>query len=103
MLLTPGSQPSHSTKIPTRNTPEANSGTEVVAIEKTEIVRSCAEPSLMPASTPSSSASGTMTSSTPRPSRAVLPSRGSRISDTGTLKRVDMPKSPTRKLPSQSA
>jgi hypothetical protein len=103
MLLTPGSHLSHSTKIPTRNTPEANSGTEVVAIENTEIVRSWAEPSFMPDSTPSSRASGTMNSRTPRPSRAVLPRRGSRISETGTLNRVDIPKSPTMKSPSQRA
>ena len=52
--LVPGSQPSSTTKIDTRNTPEANSGTEVATMPKTEIERSSAPPSRMPARTPSS-------------------------------------------------
>ena len=44
--------PSQKTKIPTRKTALAYSGIDVVMIEKTEIARSCGEPSFMPASTP---------------------------------------------------
>ncbi len=57
----PGSQPSQMTKMLARNTPEANSGTDVVTMLATEMVRSSIDPSRMPAAMPKMIESGTMT------------------------------------------
>lgn len=62
-------------KIEVRNTPEANSGTEVVTMLKSEIERSSRELSRMPAETPSRIDMGTMTAKARLASTSVLPSR----------------------------
>jgi hypothetical protein len=79
----------------------ANSGTEVVRIEVTEIVRSSLDPSRMPDSTPSPKETGTTTIKVAAARTAVEPRRGHMTSPTGALKRTDSPKSPMMKLPSQ--
>ena len=89
-------------KITVSTTPETYSGVEVVAIATVESTRSCAEPSRMPASTPRSSAPGTITTITQNISLAVSQSRGQSTSATGALKRVEWPKSPRTTPPSHS-
>ena len=101
MLLVPGKRSKEKTKIADSSTALANSGTEVVTIEVTEIVRSVRDPSRMPASTPSPRAIGTMTISVASARIAVFPSRDHSTSETGTFQRTDSPKSPMTKLPSQ--
>ena len=81
----PGSQPSPKTKIQASSTALAYSGMEVVVMEKTEITRSCAEPSFMPASTPRVRATMTMTTKVTPARMPVLPSRSQKISFTGRL------------------
>ena len=98
----PGSQPSLNTNSATRKVAEANSGTEVVRIERNEILRSSAEPSRMPASTPSSSDSGIMIANTHKARMPVLASRSQSRSLTGVLKRIESPKSPRSALPTHS-
>ena len=71
----PGSQPSRTTKIASRNTPMANSGIEAQTEENTETVRSIRLRSRMPASTPSSTENGTMTAKQMAARSSVLPSR----------------------------
>ena len=73
------------TKIETRNTPDANSGTEVVTMLPTEMVRSSLEPSRMPAVMPSRMDSGTMTAKASAASSKVLPRRFQMMSLTGCL------------------
>ena len=77
--------PSQKTKMPTRKTALAYSGIEVVMIEKTEIVRSCSDPSFMPASTPRVSAIRTMMTKVMPARMPVLPRRSQKISLTGRL------------------
>ncbi len=72
-------------------------------MEVTEIVRSSAEPSLMPARTPKIKDSGITTPKVARARYPVLPSRSHNKSDTGVLKRTDSPKSPLAKSMSQDA
>ncbi len=98
----PGSQPSQITKIEARNTPEANSGTDVVTIAPSEMVRSSTEPSRVPAATPRTIEAGTMIANAIAARIAVLPSRSQMMSLTGSLNRVDIPRSPCRMLPSHS-
>ncbi len=71
----PGSSPSQITSSAERKAPMANSGTEVVRMLATEMVRSRREPSRIPASTPNRTESGTMTAKATAASRLVLPSR----------------------------
>ena len=56
----------------------------------------------MPASTPSSSADGTITTITQNISMPVSPSRGQSTSATGARNRVEVPKSPRTTPPSHS-
>jgi hypothetical protein len=74
----------------------------VVTIEVTEMPRSRREPSRIPASTPSPRETGTTTAIVARARIPVLPSLGHMMSPTGTLKRIEVPKSPTTKFASQS-
>jgi hypothetical protein len=99
MELVPGRMPSQNTKMADSNTALANSGTEVVRIEVTEMVRSSLDPSRMPDSTPKPRETGTTTSRVAAARMAVEPRRGHMTSPTGTLKRTDSPKLPMTKLP----
>ena len=100
MVLVPGSHPSQNTKMAARNTALANSGIEVVTMLVTEMIRSSREPSRMPARTPRISDSGIITAKVQKPRMAVFQSLGHSTSATGTLKRMDSPKSPVTNLPS---
>lgn len=68
-----------------RNTPDANSGTEVVTMLATEMVRSSLEPSRMPAVMPNRMESGTMTAKAIVARSSVLPRRSQMMSFTGSL------------------
>ena len=101
MLLVPGSSFHQKTKMVERNTALANSGTEVVMMLVTEMVRSSFEPSFIPARMPRIREMGIITAKTQKPRIAVFHNRGKSISTTGVLKRMDSPKSPVTKLPNQ--
>jgi hypothetical protein len=73
----------------TRITPETYSGVAVEAMEKVDSVRSVAEPSRIPDSTPRSSAVGTITSITASISQPVAASFSPSESATGFLKKVE--------------
>ena len=92
----PGSKPSQMTRIVCRNTPEANSGTEVVTMLATEMARSVYEPSRMPASTPRMIEVGTMMAKASEAMIRVCSRRSQMMSLTGTPHRVDLPRSPCR-------
>ena len=77
-------------------TPETYSGVAVVAIEAVESVLSVREPSRIPASTPTMSAEGTMSTITQNISLAVRLRRMPMIVVTGSLKTVEYPQSPCR-------
>ena len=81
-----GPQPTASA---TRITPETYSGVAVEAMEKVDSVRSVAEPSRIPDSTPRSSAVGTITSITASISQPVAASFSPSESATGFLKKVE--------------
>ena len=68
---------------------DANSGTEVVTMLATEMVRSSFEPSRMPAVMPNRIASGTITAKAIIASSNVLPRRFQMMSLTGILNRVE--------------
>ena len=74
----------------------------MVAIATVESTRSCADPSRMPASTPSSNALGIITTSTQNIKTAVSRSRGQSTSATVALNRDECPKSPRTAPPSHS-
>ena len=71
-MAVPGSQPSHTTKTLTRNTPSANSGIEAMTVLKSRIARSSRDDSRMPAAIPSTMESGTMHAKASAASSAVL-------------------------------
>src|ERR1700753_54234 len=71
----PGNTLSQITKIEARNTPEANSGTEVVTMLATEMTRSSFEPSRMPAAMPNTIENTTMITKATAASSKVLPRR----------------------------
>ena len=79
-----------------RITPETYSGVAVVTMAKVESDRSVREPSRIPASTPRSSAEGTISIITQNISLAVRPKRVAIISPTSVLKTVDVPQWPCR-------
>ena len=89
MPLVPGNHLSQKTKMAEKNTALANSGTEVVATEVTDMVRSSLEPSRMPDMMPSARESGIIRAKVQNPRMAVFHSLGHRTSATGTLKRMD--------------
>jgi hypothetical protein len=102
MPLVPGSHFSTRTNRKDRKVAEANSGTEVVMIDRIEIDRSVAEPSRMPASTPSTTETGTITAKTKAARIAVLPRRGHSTAATDVLNRRESPKLPLAIRPSQA-
>ena len=102
MVLVAGNQPSNSTKTNASSTALANSGIDVVRMENSEITRSRALPSFMPARTPATIDSGTMTPNTTAARMPVLARRGHSTSATGTRYFSDWPKSPVTMPPSQS-
>ena len=70
-------------------TPETYSGVAVVMIEKVDSVRSVVEPSRIPASTPTSSAEGTISTSTQNISLPVRPSRVPIMPETSSRNTVE--------------
>jgi hypothetical protein len=70
-------------------------------MENIEIVLSSREPSFIPARTPKESPRTVTIASVTAAKMPVFFSRGKRTSDTAVLKRIDSPKSPMIKLPSQ--
>jgi hypothetical protein len=72
-------------------TPDTYSGVAVDAMAKVDSARSVREPSRMPASTPTTSAIGTITIRTHSINMPVAPSRAPITSDTGARKRVELP------------
>ena len=97
----PGSQFRPNTKIVDSKTVLANSGTDVVMIDPTDMTRSNREPSRIPANTPSISDNGIIMAKVQNPRIAVFQRRGHRTSETGTLNRTESPKSPDKKFPNQ--
>ena len=70
-------------------TPDTYSGVAVVMIEKVDSVRSVFDPSRIPASTPTSSAEGTISTSTQNISLPVRLSRVPMIVETCSLNTVE--------------
>jgi hypothetical protein len=90
----PLSHPSHVANSAVKRTPDTYSGVAVVAIEPMESVRSVREPSRMPASTPISSDSGTITTITQNMSMPVAFNASGKRSLTVVRNAVEQPKSP---------
>src|SRR5215475_12266452 len=91
----PLNRPSHDAKIAVKMMPETYSGVAVEAIEATDRLRSSLEPSRMPASTPISNETGTITIMTQNIRIPVaLRASGMRCA-TVVRKAVEQPKSPS--------
>ena len=73
-------------------TPETYSGVAVLVMEKIDRPRSSREPSRMPASTPTISAIGTMTTMTQSISQPVSATRSAMMPPTGWWNTVEKPK-----------
>ena len=78
----------------TKITPDTYSGVALVAMEKVDSTRSVREPSRIPAKTPISSATGTITSITANISQPVAAIDLPRENRTVFLKTVDTPQLP---------
>ena len=85
MLLVPGSHFKPNTKRAEKNTALANSGTDVVKMPKTDMVRSRMEPSFIPDKTPRINDKGIMMAKVQKPKIAVFHNRGKSTSFTGPL------------------
>src|SRR5690606_30868300 len=90
----PLNQPSQVAKITVKMTLDTYSGVAVEAIEATDNALSVRDPSRMPASTPMSSETGTITASTQNIRMPVAPSAGNSLAETVERNLVEQPKSP---------
>ena len=98
MLLVPGNSFQLNTNSADRNTALANSGTDVVMMLVTEMVRSSLEASRIPERMPSVRDKGIISANVQNPRIAVFHNRGQSTSATGPLMRMDSPKLPVAKL-----